>query len=154
MSASLKRALFLSAACWCDLSEQVAFDRTIEHHCANATVEEKAAVRSILYCALRRAIFLERLVDKLVSRRPSPEVAALLAVALSQIIEMPAKPYAVVNEAIEAARLSISTARTTGLLNACLRRYLRERRELDEIILADRCARYNAQNWWIDSMVG
>lgn len=152
MSASLKRALMLASVCWSDISEQVAFDRAIDSHCAQATPDEKAAVRSILYCALRRAIFLERLVGKLVSRKPTAEVASLLAVSLSQIIEMPEKPYAVVNEAIEAARLSPNTARASGLLNACLRRYLREQNALDRSILSDRVARYNAPTWWIKRM--
>lgn len=152
MSASLKHALLLASACWSDISEQVAFDRSIETRCMQATADEKAAVRSILYCALRRAIFLERLISKLVTRKPSPEVSALLAVSLSQIIEMPEKPYAVVNEAIEAARLSPSTVRACGLLNACLRRYLREKEVLDRLILSDPVARYNAPSWWIERM--
>ena len=152
MSAPLKRALMLSALCWTDLSEQAGFDRTIDVHCREASADEKAAVRSILYGALRRAIFLERLVGKLVSRKPAPEVAALLAVALSQLMDMPEKPYAVVNEAIEAARLHSATARASGLINACLRRYLRERKTLDKALLADRVVRLNAPAWWIDRM--
>lgn len=152
MSASLKKALALAAGCWSDLSRQAAFDRTIEVRCHEASADEKAAVRSILYSALRRAIFLERLVAKLVSRKPSEEVASLLAVSLSQIIEMPEKPYAVVNETIEAARLNPATSRATGLLNACLRRYLRERKTLDRSLLSDRVARLNAPLWWIERM--
>ena len=152
MSATLSRSLTLAAACWGDLSEQAAFDRTIEVRCANASSDEKAAVRSILYCALRRAVFLERLVAKLVSRRPTPEVAALLAVSLSELNEQPDKPYVVVNEAINAARMNNATYRASGLINACLRRYLREKAALDKTILADRIARYNAPGWWIDRM--
>ena len=57
MSATLSRSLTLAAACWGYLSEQAAFDRTIEVRCASASPDEKAAVRSILYCALRRAVF-------------------------------------------------------------------------------------------------
>ena len=60
MSATLSRSLWLASVCWMELSEQAAFDRTIEVRCENATPDEKAAVRSILYCALRRADFLER----------------------------------------------------------------------------------------------
>lgn len=152
MSATLSRSLTLAAACWGDLSEQAAFDRTIEVRCASASPDEKAAVRSILYCALRRAVFLERLVAKLISRRPTPEVAALLAVSLSELNEQPDKPYVVVNEAINAARMNNATYRASGLINACLRRYLREKAALDKTILADRIARYNAPGWWIDRM--
>ena len=152
MSATLSRSLTLAAACWGDLSEQAAFDRTIEVRCTSASPDEKAAVRSILYCALRRAVFLERLVAKLVSRRPTPEVAALLAVSLSELNEQPDKPYVVVNEAINAARMNNATYRASGLINACLRRYLREKAALDKTILADRIARYNAPGWWIDRM--
>ena len=72
MSATLSRSLWLASVCWMELSEQAAFDRTIEVRCENATPDEKAAVRSILYCALRRAVFLERLVAKLVTRRTGP----------------------------------------------------------------------------------
>ena len=43
MSATLSRSLTLAAACWGDLSEQAAFDRTIEVRCANASSDEKAA---------------------------------------------------------------------------------------------------------------
>lgn len=152
MSATLSRSLWLASVCWMELSEQAAFDRTIEVRCENATPDEKAAVRSILYCALRRAVFLERLVAKLVTRRPTPEVTALLCVALSELNEQPDKPYVVVNEAINAARLSKATARASGLVNACLRRYLREKSSLDKTILSDRVARFNAPGWWIDRM--
>lgn len=152
MSATLSRSLWLASVCWMELSEQAAFDRTIEVRCENATPDEKAAVRSILYCALRRAVFLERLVAKLVTRRPTPEVTALLCVALSELNEQPDKPYVVVNEAINAARLSKATARASGLVNACLRRYLREKSSLDKVILSDRVARFNAPGWWIDRM--
>ena len=152
MSAPLKRSLATAAACWRDISEQTSFDRSLEAHCRGASADEKAAVRSILYCALRRAVFLERLVKALTSRTPSPEVASLLAVSLSQIIEMPEKPYAVVNEAIEAARSKPETARAAGLVNACLRRYQRERTKLDARILSDRVARFNAPSWWIERM--
>ena len=152
MSATLSRSLWLASVCWMELSEQAAFDRTIEVRCENATPDEKAAVRSILYCALRRAVFLERLVAKLVTRRPTSEVTALLCVALSELNEQPDKPYVVVNEAINAARLSKATARASGLVNACLRRYLREKSSLDKAILSDRVARFNAPGWWIDRM--
>lgn len=152
MSAPIKHVLTLAAACWRDISEQTGFDRALEAHCAHANPEEKAAVRSVLYGALRRAIFLERLVGKLVSREPTPQVASLLAVSLSLVIDTPDKPYAVVHEAIEAAKAHPDTARASGLINACLRRYQRERQALEASIFSDRVARYNAPNWWIERM--
>ena len=152
MSAPIKHVLTLAAACWRDISEQTGFDRALEAHCAHANPEEKAAVRSVLDGALRRAIFLERLVGKLVSREPTPQVASLLAVSLSLVIDTPDKPYAVVHEAIEAAKAHPDTARASGLINACLRRYQRERQALEASIFSDRVARYNAPNWWIKRM--
>ena len=89
MSATLSRSLWLASVCWMELSEQAAFDRTIEVRCENATPDEKAAVRSILYCALRRAVFLERLGANLVTRLPTPEVTSLLCGALSELNEQP-----------------------------------------------------------------
>ncbi len=154
MSASIKRSLLLAAACWKNLSEQASFDRTLEAHCRQADPEERSAVRSILYNALRRAVFLERLVLRLTNRKPAPDVAALLAVALSELIEEPQKAYAVVNEAIKAARMKPSTERAAGLVNACLRRYQREKGDLDAALLSDPVVRFNAPAWWIERMRG
>ncbi len=150
MSAALHRSLTLAARAWHEISEGAGFDRTIESVCRDASAEETAAVRSILYGAIRRALFVERLIGILASRKPSVEIASLLAVALSELTASEEKAYAVVNEAIKAARANSKTATAAGFINACLRRYQREKDALQKRLLSDREVRFNAPRWWIE----
>jgi len=61
-------------------------------------------------------------------------------------------PYTVVNQAITAAAGQRSLASYKGLLNACLRRFLRERDEIEAAVADLPEARWNHPRWWVEQL--
>jgi 16S rRNA (cytosine967-C5)-methyltransferase len=92
----------------------------------------------------------EALRDRLVSRRPDPDLDALLLCALALLWPPGGQPYAphtLVDESVKAAR-RLHT-RHGGFVNAVLRRYLREQLALHLAVQADSRAMTNHQAWWV-----
>lgn len=58
-------------------------------------------------------------------------------------------PHTVVDQTIKAAGKHRKCASFKGLLNACLRRFLREKSELMALIAQDETVRYGFPAWWI-----
>jgi 16S rRNA (cytosine967-C5)-methyltransferase len=62
------------------------------------------------------------------------------------------EPHTVVNQAVDAARQDRSTQRQAAFVNACLRRFLREREALLSRVAALPEARWNHPQWWIERL--
>ena len=78
-----------------------------------------------------------------------PALAALIAVALYQLDHTDAPPFAIVDRAVDAAEL-IARPQAKALVNALLRRYLRERDALNaQVAAASPVARWSYPRWWI-----
>src|SRR5450432_4255715 len=93
------------------------------------------------YEALTRALAAKPVTD--------PSLAALIAVALYQLDHTDAPPFAVVDRAVDAAEL-IARPQAKALVNALLRRYLREREALNaQVVAASPVARWSYPRWWI-----
>jgi 16S rRNA (cytosine967-C5)-methyltransferase len=58
--------------------------------------------------------------------------------------------HTVVNQAVQAAKADPKLMRTASFLNACLRRYLRERDDLLAEVALDPVAEHNHPLWWIE----
>ncbi len=90
------------------------------------------------------------------ARRPPPEaVDALLCTALALIWDMKDAPYdsfTLVDQAVEAAKRSPATRPQASFVNACLRRFLRERDQLVLATSADPVARWNHPRWWVERL--
>jgi 16S rRNA (cytosine967-C5)-methyltransferase len=112
----------------------------------------RAAVQDISYRAVRRRAFSVRVIREVAERPPAPAVAALLCVALPQLLAERHAVHTVVDQAVEAARAQAATAGAAGFVNALLRNFLRRRDELLERLQRDDEVRYNAPAWWIDVM--
>jgi len=97
-----------------------------------------------------RALGLLREVLAQVLRKPleEPGLDALLAVALYQLEFTRAKPYAIVDQAVEAAA-AMGWPWAKPLVNAVLRRYQREREVLLTTARASDLGRYSYPPWWI-----
>ncbi|NVO04571.1 MAG: 16S rRNA (cytosine(967)-C(5))-methyltransferase RsmB [Rhodoferax sp.] len=98
---------------------------------------------------LGRAESLRRLLAK---RSPPPAVDALLCVALALVWSDAGAPYdafTLVNQCVEAAKRHPDMRAQANFLNACLRRFLRERAELVASTDANPEARWNHPLWWI-----
>ena len=100
---------------------------------------------------LGRAQALRRL---LVSRQPPKPVDALLCAALALLAGEPLMypEFTLVDQAVQAARRHPRTRGAAGLLNACLRRYLRERAALEAALQGDALAQWNHPPWWVERL--
>jgi 16S rRNA (cytosine967-C5)-methyltransferase len=111
----------------------------------------RAAMHDIAYGAVRRLGTCLALAQRLNARPPAPAIAALQAVALSELLEPGRRHEAViVDQAVAAARLDADTRAAGAFLNATLRRFLRERAALLDAALREPQARWNHPRWWIE----
>ena len=110
----------------------------------------RALVQELAYGTLRHWGTLDALVRKLATKPfADPVLGCLVAVALYQLGHTRAPPFAVVDHAVSAAA-AITRPAARSLVNALLRRYLRERAALDAAVLEDPVARWSHPRWWID----
>ena len=110
------------------------------------------AVQALTFSVLRSLARAEHLRRQLVSRTPPPQADALLCVVLAlgwREEGMPYTAFTLVNQAVEAAKRHAGTRAQAGFINACLRRFLRERDALVARSEADPVARWNHPDWWI-----
>lgn len=115
----------------------------------------KSGVQALVFHALRHMGRAQALRSLLV-RRPAPApVDALLCTALALAWnpqEAPYEPFTLVNQAVEAAKRSTATRAQAGFLNACLRRFLRDREALVAESSRQPQAQWNHPVWWIDRL--
>jgi 16S rRNA (cytosine967-C5)-methyltransferase len=109
-----------------------------------------ALVQELAYGTLRHwgrlAALTEALATKPLADLP---LAALIAVAIYQLDHAHAPAFAVVDRAVDAAAL-MGRPRAKPLVNALLRRYLRERDILNaQVEQASPVARWSYPRWWI-----
>lgn len=111
----------------------------------------RPGVQALLFQVLRNLGRAQALQKQLVSRAPSPKVSALLSTALALAWDethAPYPPFTLVNQAVEVAKRGAARAQS-GFINACLRRFLRERDELVAATEKDLVAVWNHPAWWI-----
>lgn len=152
---SLAWAMLTAAHC---VTEVVAFGRSLTAVLAALRQQDlpaqavRAQAIDLTYATLRRYcrgdVELALLLD-----RPTAEdlLRSLLRVALCWLEMHPEKAHVGVDQAVEAAA-TLSAGRYRGFVNAILRRALRERVALDEVIAADAEARYQHPAWWLQRL--
>lgn len=112
----------------------------------------RPGVQSLVYRVLRSLGRAEALRRLLAPRKPPPAADALLCTALALAWREQDAPYEVftlVNQAVEAAKRTESTRAQASFINACLRRFLRERDALVQRTEQDPVAVWNHPAWWI-----
>jgi 16S rRNA (cytosine967-C5)-methyltransferase len=121
----------------------------------DATPQARGAMQDIAYRCMRQLGQSETLIGLMAPKAPEPLVAALLACALALITAPdevpPYEEFTVVDQAVTAADAHPDTARAKGMVNAVLRRLLRERKALLETALLQPLAKWNYPQWWIDA---
>jgi len=120
---------------------------------ALATVAEErgqAMVQELAYGTLRHWGRLDAIARRLATKPVAdPLLHILIAVALYQLDHTDAPAFAIVDQAVEAA-IEVARPQAKPLVNAMLRRYLRERETLNtEIAAASPVARWSYPRWWI-----
>jgi 16S rRNA (cytosine967-C5)-methyltransferase len=134
------------------LREGVTLDAALKDALVGADAKLYSSVRSLGYGAVRGYFRHEAMLGKLLStpvRSLDFLVRALLSVALYELEDKRTPEYAVVDAAVQTAKAT-DAARASGLINAVLRRYLRERKTLDAEIASRPATRHAAPIWLAD----
>ncbi len=152
-SPPLAEALRLAAAAWTEFRGGRSLDRALEFAARDAAhPRAAAAAKDIVYTAARHLALLDALIARLAAKPPAPPIAALLAMGLSQLIAARHPPFAVVDQAVSAARAEPAARGAAAFINACLRNYLRRAETLRADAERDDTVRFNAPRWWIDRL--
>jgi 16S rRNA (cytosine967-C5)-methyltransferase len=134
------------------LREGVTLDAALKDALVAADAKLHSSVRSLGYGAVRGYFRHEAILGKLLStpvRSLDFLVRALLSVALYELEDERTPEYAVVDAAVQTAKAT-DAARASGLINAVLRRYLRERKAVDAEIASRPATRHAAPIWLAD----
>lgn len=134
------------------IEEGASLEKALAYAASAKEPELRAAVQSILYNAIRRLFLCEALVKELANREPNDIIRRLLIIALSQLIESPEKSYAIVNETVLLLKSSKRFYTAAGFVNACLRRFGREKDTLLRKLTVYPEIRFNAPLWYIDKL--
>ena len=115
---------------------------------------DRALLKAMLAASLRwhhrHEWQLAQLLDRPLKQNDS-ELAALLRIGLTQIETLRVPDHAAVSATV-AATSDLGLSRARGLVNAVLRRYLRERNDLAERCTTDEVARFSHPKWLIDGL--
>jgi 16S rRNA (cytosine967-C5)-methyltransferase len=115
----------------------------------------RPAAQALAYHALRQLGRAEALRKQLAKRPPPPAADALLCTALALGWQEEGAPYpafTLVDQAVEAAKRAPETRAQQAFINACLRRFLRERDALVAATDSDPVALWNHPRWWIQRL--
>lgn len=108
-----------------------------------------AAAKDIAFAAARQRALTDAMIARLASRPPAVPVAALLGAALAQLRVQRHAAYAVVDQAVRAAKADAATAGAAGFVNAVLRNALRQLDTLVAELERDDAIRCNLPSWWL-----
>jgi 16S rRNA (cytosine967-C5)-methyltransferase len=115
----------------------------------------RAGAQALAFHALRNLGRAQALRSQLAKRAPAPPVDALLCTALAlcwREDDAPYAPFTLVDQAVEAAKRDNTTRGQANFVNACLRRFLRERDALVASTDGNPVARWNHPAWWIEQL--
>ncbi|MBI5919537.1 MAG: 16S rRNA (cytosine(967)-C(5))-methyltransferase RsmB [Nitrosomonadales bacterium] len=118
---------------------------------AGLTPQQRAIVQDLSYGTLRSYGQLVRVLDQLLLKpMKDAQLRYLLLVALHQLQVGKSAPHAVVDHAVRAARMRNAAA--SGLVNAVLRNFLRQREALlAQASISDE-GRFSYPQWWVDAL--
>jgi 16S rRNA (cytosine967-C5)-methyltransferase len=136
------------------LREGVTLDAVLKDALVAADPQLAPSVRSLSYGAVRGYYRHEAILGRLLSapvRSLDHLVRALLSVAFYELEDERTPEYAVVDAAVDTAKFT-DAARAAGLINAVLRRYLRERKSLDAEIARNPATRHASPVWLADRL--
>lgn len=109
----------------------------------------RPGVQALSFAALRAQGRCDALIKRLMTRRPPEWVDALLRIALTQLLPGAAAyaPHTLVNQAVQAAKREATPQ--ANLVNAVLRRFLREGDALLAQAMTEPQARHEHPDWWV-----
>ncbi|QNA98752.1 16S rRNA (cytosine(967)-C(5))-methyltransferase RsmB [Massilia sp. Se16.2.3] len=123
----------------------------------DAAPQTRGAIRDLAYRSMRGLGRAETLLGQMTSKAPdAPMLAGLLCCALVLLDppegeSAPYEAFTVVDQAVNAAASHPDFAHAKAMVNAVLRRFLREREQLVAGALQQPLAQWNYPQWWIDA---
>ncbi len=123
---------------------------------SNVAPLHRGAIQDISYRTLRQVGRVDALINMMTTKAPEPPLLyCLLCCSLALIVEEDASlhPYTeftVVDQAVNTAANYPDIAHAKNMVNALLRRFLRERKTLTDAVMKIPAARWNYPQWWID----
>ena len=156
--ATSQASVNLQAPLWQLLQATAGVAQAVHHgRSMTAAIEQvpkdlRPGVQALSFQAMRwwgRAVAVRKLLAR---KAPPPAADALLCTALALSWRDDLAPYAVhtlVNQAVEAARRHKDMRAQAPFVNACLRRFLRERDALLLTTQSDLTAQWNHPAWWV-----
>ncbi|PPE66354.1 16S rRNA (cytosine(967)-C(5))-methyltransferase RsmB [Caldimonas caldifontis] len=127
--------------------------RSLTEVLARVPASARGGTQALSFAVMRELGRARALRRHLVPRAPAPPLEALLCTALALLVRGPASGYdehTLVDQAVEAAKRQARGA--SGLVNAVLRRFLRERTACLAAVEAEPEARWNHPAWWVDRL--
>lgn len=112
----------------------------------------RPALQAVMYDLTRHYFLCDFLIRELAPREPSDPIRQTLMLGLSEILITPEKSYALVNETVNFVKSQPSLRSASGFVNACLRRFCREKESLLHAAQGDVCATLNAPIWYIKKL--
>ncbi len=118
---------------------------------------QRGAIQDISYRTMRQLGRTQHLIAAMTDQPLQPPLLhALLCCALALIVDEdearhPYPAFTVVDQAVTAASADPAIAKAKNLVNALLRRFLRERQQLLAEAMHDPVAQWNYPRWWIDT---
>ena len=148
----LRRLLSLAATARKQMKGGSSFAAALDAAAEGLPSHARAALQSILYDVMRNLALTGALSRKLLNNPPPPPVQNILEAALALLITKRYNEFTLVSEAVNAIRADKRTQRFSGLVNAVLRRFLRESNVLLKDLNKIPEVRFNAPSWWIEKI--
>lgn len=115
------------------------------------TAQQRGALQDLSYGTLRYYAQLGKILDSLLNKPlQDTQIRYLLLIALYQLQHTKAAAHAVVDHAVNSIRTRNPAA--SGLVNAVLRNYLRNKDQLIQGAIQTEEGRYSYPQWWIDAI--
>ncbi|HEY0846832.1 MAG TPA: 16S rRNA (cytosine(967)-C(5))-methyltransferase RsmB [Noviherbaspirillum sp.] len=124
----------------------------------DAPPQARGAMQDIAYRTMRDLGRADALLAALANKPPaSAELRGMLTCALALLCSAdadgaPYESFTVVDQAVNATAANPEIAHAKGMVNAVLRRFLRERETLTQRIQKQPAAHWNYPAWWIDAV--
>ena len=118
----------------------------------DVAVGMRPGVQALSFAVLRSLGVAQSLLKLLAKRAPPAQATALLCTALALLCQREGAMYdafTLVNQAVEAAKNTPAIKLQASFINACLRKFLRERDFFMVQVEADGAAHWNHPTWWI-----
>ncbi|MCX7218887.1 MAG: 16S rRNA (cytosine(967)-C(5))-methyltransferase RsmB [Burkholderiales bacterium] len=122
----------------------------------NASPQARGAIQDISYRCMRQVGCVDALLTLMTTKPPEPPLLySLMCCALTLLVKVegeaaPYEDFIVVDQAVNAAASSPHMVFAKGMVNAILRRFLREQASLMATVMKQPTALWNYPQWWVD----